>query len=639
MPCLFSFADKYIKASKPKKLLRKESAMSKNRIRGKPVKNRSGSTDIPDRIKKDLSDMTDRAISYLKENRFKLLPYAIFVLAGDKLSYLFRTNDNENILIRINESINAIFALPIISLNIRDIAAGILFSLFIRLLLYIKMQDSKNFRKGEEYGSASFGGLEDIKPFIDHDDPFNNLILSESECLSMDPIMKDPSANRNKNVLLVGGSGSGKTRGHVKPNLMQMYGSYIVTDPKGTVIYETASLLKKGGYRIKVLNTIDFKRSMHFNPFAYIRNETDIMKIVDAFVAGTTMGKQQGEQFWIDAEKLLYNALIAYIMKEGLKEEQNFATMLSMVNAMEIRDDDDSFKNAVDFMFDDLEAKDPECYAVLQYKKFKQAAGKTAKSIMISVGARLARFDIPEVREIMSYDEMELDMLGDRKTVLYIIISDTTKTMNFMANILYTLLFNVLCERADNVYKGELPIPVHCILDEFSNIGRIPDFEVLISTIRSRRISASVILQSLAQLNNTYEKAADIISDNCDTLLFLGGKGKSLKDISELLGKATIDLYNTSDTRGSNRSFGLNYSKVGRELLTSDELAKMPGNKCIVQIRGVKPFYSDKYDITKHKRYKYLSDSDDKNTFDLDGFLSGKASIKNEDICEMYVIT
>ena len=612
--------------------------MSKNRIRGKPYKNRSNEPDIVSKIRKDISDITNKAISYLKANRLKLLPYMIFVLTGDKLSYLFRTNDNENILLKVNETINSIFDLPLISFNLKDITAGILFSFLIRLLLFIKMSDSKNYRKGEEYGSASFGGLKDIEPFIDHDDLDNNLILSKTEWLSMRQWMDDPSTNRNKNVLIVGGSGSGKTRGHVKPNLMQMFGSYIVTDPKGTVIYETGSLLKKAGYKIKVLNTIDFKRSMHFNPFSYIRSETDIMKVVDAFVAGTTTGKQQGEQFWIDAEKLLYNALIAYIMREGLKDEQNFATMLSMVNAMEIRDDDDDFKNAVDFMFDELEEKDPECYAVLQYKKFKQAAGKTAKSIMISVGARLARFDIPEVREIMSFDEMELDKLGDEKTALFIIISDTSKTMNFMANIMYTLLFNVLCEKADNVYSGILPIPVHCILDEFSNIGRIPDFEILISTIRSRRISASVILQSLAQLNNTYDKAADIISDNCDTLMFLGGKGKSLKDISELLGKATIDLYNTSDTRGSNRSYGLNYSKVGRELLTSDELARMPGDKCIVQIRGVKPFYSDKYDITKHKRYKYLSDYDEKNTFDLKGYLSGKATVKNEDICEMYVV-
>ena len=419
---------------------------------------------------------------------------------------------------------------------------------------------------------------------------------------------------------------------------MQTFGSYIVTDPKGSVITETGTLLKKAGYKIAVLNTINFKRSMHYNPFAYIKTETDIMKVVDAFVAGTTTGKQQGEQFWVDAEKLLYNALIGYIMKVGLKEEKNFASLLDMINAMEIREEDDSFKNAVDFMFEELEEEDPDCYALLQYKKFKQAAGKTAKSIMISVGARLARFDIPEVREIMSYDELELDKLGDEKRALFIIISDTNKTMNFMATIMYTQIFNLLCEKADNEYNGSLPVPVHCILDEFANIGRIPDFEILISTIRSRKISASIILQSLAQLNSIYDKAADIISDNCDTFLFLGGKGKTLKDISELLGKETIDLYNTSDTRGSNRSFGLNYSKAARELLTQDEIARMPGGKCIVQIRGVKPFYSDKYDITKHKRYKYLSDYDEKNVFDLEGYMTGKAKVRDEDTCEMFLV-
>ena len=617
--------------------------MSKNRIRGKPKKktNRARDQDIAGKIKNDIGKLKEKGVRYLRDNRKRLIPYIIFVYLGDKLSFLYRSAPAQNLLDRfayMSGSFIRIFGWPILSLNRTDIIAGILTAVVIRLLLYMKMMDAKNYRQGEEYGSASFGNEKDIEPFIDHDNPYNNLLLSDMVRLSMNPRMKDPTTNRNKNVLIVGGSGSGKTRGHVKPNLMQMFGSYIVTDPKGGVIYETGKLLKRGGYKIKVLNTINFKRSMHYNPFNYIKSETDIMKVVDAFVAGTTTGKQQGEQFWIDAEKLLYNALIGYIMKEGLEEEKNFSTMLDMINAMEIREDDDEFKNAIDFMFEALEEEDPECYAVLQYKKFKQAAGKTARSIMISVGARLARFDIPEVREIMSFDEMELDKLGDRKTALFIIISDTSKTMNFMANIMYTQIFNLLCERADNVYGGELPVPVHCILDEFSNIGRIPDFEILISTIRSRRISASVILQSLAQLNNIYDKAADIISDNCDTFLFLGGKGKTLKDISDLLGKETIDLYNTSDTRGSNRSYGLNYSKVGRELLTQDELAKMPGGKCIVQVRGVKPFYSDKYDITKHKRYRYLSDYDDKNTFDLEGYITGKATIKNEDICEMYVV-
>ena len=616
--------------------------MTKNKIRGKPKKktNRPRDSDIIKKIKKYADNLIKKGIKYISQHKKQLIPYVIFALIGNKLSYIYNSSDIEDPIDKIShaaDSMSKIFDFPLVSLDGKDMIFGILVAVVIRLLLYVKMQDQKNYRKGEEYGSASFGTAKDIEPFIDWENFYNNILLSATERLSMNPRMKDPTANRNKNILLVGGSGSGKTRGHVKPNLMQTFGSYIVTDPKGSVIYEVGALLMKAGYEIMVLNTINFKRSMHYNPFAYIRNETDIMKVVDAFVSGTTTGKQQGEQFWVDAEKLLYNALIGYIMKVGLEEEKNFSVMLDMINMMEIREDDDSYKNPVDFMFEDLEEEDPECYAVLQYKKFKQAAGKTARSIMISVGARLARFDIPEVREIMSYDEMELDKIGDRKTALFIIISDTSKTMNFMATIMYTQIFNLLCEKADNEYGGILPIPVHCILDEFANIGRIPDFEILISTIRSRKISASVILQSLAQLNNIYDKAADIISDNCDTFLFLGGKGKTLKDISELLGKETIDLYNTSDTRGTNRSFGTNYSKVGRELLTQDELAKMPGGKCIVQVRGVKPFYSDKYDITKHKRYKYLSDYDDKNLFDLERYITGEATINDEDDCEMYV--
>jgi len=618
--------------------------MAKNKTRGKPKKksNRVRDSDLTKQLKKDINGLIDKGKRYLKNSKKQLIPYAMIGYVGDKLSYIYRCSKSNDFIGKAFDTIssfNKILESPILSFEGKDILAGIIAAIAIRLLLYIKMQDSKNYRKGEEYGSAEFGTSKDIEPFIDWEKPYNNLLLSSTERLSMNPRMKDPTTNRNKNILIVGGSGSGKTRGHVKPNLCQLFGSYIVTDPKGGVIYETGFLLSKAGYKIAVLNTINFKKSMHYNPFAYIKTETDIMKVVDAFVSGTTTGKQQGEQFWIDAEKLLYNALIGYIMKVGLKEEQNFGTMLDMINAMEIREDDDSFKNAVDFMFEELEVEDPECYAVLQYKKFKQAAGKTARSIMISVGARLARFDIPEVREIMSYDEMELDKLGDRKSALFIIISDTSKTMNFMATIMYTQVFNLLCEKADNEYGGSLPVPVHCILDEFSNIGRIPDFEILISTIRSRQISASVILQSLAQLTNIYDKAADIISDNCDTFLFLGGKGKTLKDISDLLGKETIDVCNTSDTRGSNRSYGTNNSKIGRELLTQDELAKMPGGKCIVQVRGVKPFYSDKYDITKHKRYKYLSDFDDKNTFDLEKYITGEATINNDELCELYVVT
>lgn len=414
---------------------------------------------------------------------------------------------------------------------------------------------------------------------------------------------------------------------------MQLNCSYVFTDPKGQVLRETGTLLKKAGYRIKVLNTIDFRKSMHYNPFSYIHKETDIMKVADALIEGTTTGKQQGEQFWLDAERLLYNALIGYIWHVGTADEQNFSMMLDLVNAMEIHEDDDDFKNAVDYLFEELEAEEPENYAVLQYKKFKQAAGKTARSIMITVGARLARFDIQSVREVMEYDELELDTLGDEKTALFIITSDTTKTFNFMGTILYTQLFNLLCEKADTVYGGRLPVHVHCIMDEFANLGRIPDWEILISTIRSREISASIILQSLAQLKSIYDKQADIISDNCDSLLFLGGKGReTLKEISELLGKETIDLYNTSDTRGNNPSFGTNYQKTGRELFTPDELARLPGDKCILQIKGVKPFYSDKYDIEKHPRYKYLSDFDARNAFDIEKEMSIKAILRPTDM-------
>ena len=589
----------------------------------------------------DLSKMSNRVIGLVIRYKKEIIIYGLAIYFGDLIGRSFRLSSKGDLLGRAMDAINGlnkIFSEPYISLHPKDLLVGVIIAILLRVLIYIKMQDKKNFKKGIEYGSASFGTKNDIEPFIDKN-RYNNLILSADVLLSMNPKMKDPRLNRNKNALVIGGSGSGKTRGHTKPNLMQLFGSYVVTDPKGTVINETGHLFVKAGYRIKVLNTVNMDASMHYNPFAYIKNETDIMKVADALIAGTTTGKQQGEQFWIDAEKLLYNALIAYIMKEGLRDEKNFGTMLELINAMEIRDEDDSFKNAVDFMFEDLENEDPGCYAVLQYKKFKQAAGKTAKSIMISVGARLARFDIPKVRELMSYDELQIDELGDRKSVLFIIISDTSKTLNFMATILYTQMFNLLCEKADIENGGILRVPVHCILDEFANIGRIPDFEILISTIRSRLISASIILQSMAQLNNIYDKAADIISDNCDSLLFLGGKGKTLKDISDLLGKETIDLYNTSDTRGTSRSYGLNYSKVGRELMTQDELARMPGDKCIAQIRGVKPFYSDKYDITKHPRYRYLSDYDRKNEFDIVSYLNGEASINIEETCVLYTVT
>ena len=407
--------------------------------------------------------------------------------------------------------------------------------------------------------------------------------------------------------------------------------------PKGTVLEECGYMLKKHGYKIKVLNTINFSKSMKYNPFAYIHKETDIMKVTDALIEGTTTTKSTSQDpFWLDAERLLYNALIGYIMAVGTQEERNFGTLLDMVNAMEIREDDDNFKNAVDYMFDELQEEDPENYAVLQWVKFKQAAGKTAKSIMITVGARLARFDIKAVREVMEMDEMGLDELGEERTALFIITSDTTRTFNFMATILYTQLFNLLCEKADNQYGGRLPIHVHCIMDEFANLGRIPDWEILISTIRSREISASIILQSLAQLKSIYDKQADVISDNCDSLLFLGGKGReTLKEISELLGKETIDIYNTSDTRGNNPSYGMNYQKIGRELFTPDELARLPGDKCILQIKGVKPFFSSKYDITKHKRYKYLSDANPRLKYDIAREISTRAVLSKEEECEL----
>ena len=470
---------------------------------------------------------------------------------------------------------------------------------------------------------------------------------------------KNPKYARNKNILVIGGSGSGKTRFFVKPNIMQMHSSYVITDPKGTVLLEVGSMLAKGSpmtdengkivrdkegkviyepYKIKVLNTINFKKSMHYNPFVYIRSEKDILKLVTTIIANTKgEGQQSGEDFWVKAEKLYYCALIGYIWYEGREEEKNFNTLLEMINVSEAREDDENFKNPVDLMFDELEQKDPNHFAVRQYKKYKLAAGKTAKSILISCGARLAPFDIAELRELMSYDELELDLVGDRKTALFVIISDTDDTFNFIVSIMYTQLFNLLCDRADDVYGGRLPIHVRCLLDEFANIGQIPKFEKLIATIRSREISASIILQSKSQLKAIYKDNADTIEGNCDTTLFLGGKEKTtLKEIAEILGKETIDLYNTSDTRGSQRSYGMNYQKIGKELMSQDEIAVMDGGKCILQVRGVRPFFSNKYDICKHKNYKYLSDYDKKNTFDIEKYLSTNLILKPEDEVELY---
>ncbi len=603
-----------------------------------------------DRLKKEVHDLTGLDLGSFKDKRvrkellIKSLPYVLAGWAGNKLSYIYGTStvkDKAGRLLDMMDRLDGIVSFPPVSLYPGDILTGIAVGAGLRLAVYLKGKDAKKFRKGTEYGSAELGGPRDIEPFIDHNNPDNNLILTQTEQLSLAPRMPSPLHNRNKNVLVIGGSGTGKTRFYCKPNAMQLNCSYVFTDPKGTCLEEIGFLLKKAGYKIKVLNTVDFSRSMRYNPFAYIHKESDIMKVADALIEGTTTGKQQGEQFWQDAEKLLYNALIGYIMTVGEdEEEKNFATLLDMVNAMEIREDDDDFKNAVDFMFEELQESEPDNFAVRQYSKFKQAAGKTARSIMITVGARLSRFDIQAVRDVMLYDELELEKLGLEKTALFIITSDTTKTFNFMANILYTQMFNLLCEEADLEFGGRLPVHVHCIMDEFSNLGKIPDFEILISTIRSREISASIILQSLAQLKSIYDKQADIITDNCDSMLFLGGKGKdTLKEISELLGKETIDFYNTSDTRGNSPTYGMNTQKVGRDLFTPDELARLPGDKCILQIRGVKPFCSEKYDITKHKRYKYLSDFNPKLKYDIRKELSVRFSVRDDEECEYTDLT
>ena len=607
----------------------------------------SGKTTTFDKVSKEVNDLFHLDISRLKDPKvrkklfLRSIPYVIFGYVGNLLSHSYYESTAAGKMGRFMDTLSSlgeVISHPYPSFSIRDIFIGILTGVGIRLIVYFKGKNAKKYRKGREYGSAELGGEKDIEPFINRKDPDNNLIFTQTEMMSLEGRMPSPLYNRNKNVLVIGGSGSGKTRYYAKPNLMQLNCSFVFTDPKGQVLEETGYLLKSHGYKIKVLNTVDFSKSMKYNPFSYIKKETDIMKVVDALIEGTTVVKATSQDpFWLDAERLLYNALIGYIMKVGLESEKNFSTMLDMINAMEIREDNDKFKNAVDFMFEELQAKDPNCYAVRQWVKFKQAAGKTARSIMITVGARLARFDIQEVRDVMEEDELHLDELGEEKTALFIITSDTTKTFNFMATMLYTQLFNLLCEKADREYGGRLPVHVHCIMDEFANLGRIPDWEILISTIRSREISASIILQSLAQIKSIYDKQADIITDNCDTMLFLGGKGRdTLKEISELLGKETIDIFNTSDTRGNNPSYGMNYQKIGRELFTPDELARLPGDKCILHIKGVKPFCSYKYDITKHKRYKYLADADPVNKFDVSKEISTKAVLRSDDECDSY---
>ena len=572
------------------------------------------------------------------------LPYLLFVYLFDKVGQAARLAPGADIsgkLLTIGDGFAAAFSSFAPSLYPADLLVGVLGAALIRLVVYVKGKNAKKYRRGVEYGSARWGSAADIRPYID---PVfeNNVLLTQTERLMMNSRPKQPKYARNKNVLVVGGSGSGKTRFFVKPNLMQMHSSYVVTDPKGTVLVECGKLLERGGYRIKVLNTINFKKSMKYNPFVYLRDEKDILKLVNTLIANTKgSGEKSGEDFWVKAERLLYCALIGYIHYEAPDEERNFTTLLDMINASEAREDDSEFQSPVDLMFERLEEKDPEHFAVKQYKKFLLSAGKTRSSILISCGARLAPFDIRELRELMESDELELDTLGDRKTALFIITSDTDPTFDFVTAMIVSQLFNLLCTKADDKYGGRLPVHVRCLLDEVANIT-IPNLERLISVLRSREISACLVVQAQSQLKAIYKEHADTIIGNCDTTLFLGGKEKTtLKEISEVLGKETIDSFNTSENRGRDVSHGLNYQKLGKELMSQDEIAVMDGGKCILQLRGVRPFFSDKYDITRHPKYKYLSDYDKKNTFDIERFLKRQRRpviIKPDTVFDYYEI-
>ncbi len=575
--------------------------------------------------------MQDKA-KFLKQN----IPYLAFFYLGNIFSHHVRSYTGGDVIDRIFQGILELNTMSFIpSIHLIDILVGVGVAALIKFIVYTKGKNAKKFRQGREYGSARWGNKKDIEPYMDEKFQ-NNILLTQTERLTMNGRPKNPKYARNKNVLVIGGSGSGKTRFFVKPNLMQMHSSYCVTDPKGTIVLECGKMLEDNGYEIKILNTINFKKSMKYNPFAYIRSEKDILKLVQTIIANTKgEGEKVGEDFWVKAEKLYYTALIGYIFYEAPKEEKNFATLLDMIDASEVREDDETYMNPIDRLFEALEKKEPTHFAVKQYKKYKLAAGKTAKSILISCGARLAPFDIQELRDLMQEDELELDTLGDRKTALFVIISDTDDTFNFVVSIMYSQLFNLLCDKADDVYGGRLPVHVRCLLDEFANIGLIPKFEKLIATIRSREISASIILQAQSQLKAIYKDNADTIVGNCDSTLFLGGKEKTtLKELSETLGKETIDLYNTSETRSNQKSFGLNYQKTGKELMSQDEITVMDGSKCIFQLRGVRPFLSDKFDITKHKNYKLLEDYDKKNLFDIESYMKrrGKAKLNKNTV-------
>ena len=588
------------------------------------------------------------------------LPYVLTAFYADRASCLYRRSPGEDIgnkLLYAMEHADRIFTGILLSFDLRDLLVGVTVAVILKLLVWQKQSDAKKLRKGIEYGSARWGTAEDIKPYMS-DDPWMNIPLTATEALTMESRPKQPKYARNKNIVVIGGSGSGKTRFFVKPSVMQMNCSMVITDPKGTLIEECGKMLAKGPpkrdkdgnvikdksrkvvyepYVIKVLNTINFSKSLHYNPFAYIRSEKDILKLVTTIIVNTKgEGEKASEDFWVKAEKLLYTALIAFIWYEGDEEEKNLNTLLDLLNESETREEDETYQNPVDMMFQELEERDPQHFAVRQYKKYKMAAGKTAKSILISCGARLAPFDIAELREIMSYDEMELDKIGDRKTALFLIMSDTDTTFNFVIAMLQSQLFNLLCDKADDEYGGRLPVHVRVIADEFANIGQIPQFDKLIATIRSREISASIILQSQSQLKAMYKDSADTILGNCDTTLFLGGKEKTtLKEMSELLGKETIDLYNTSETRSNQKSFGLNYQKTGKQLMTEDEIAVMDGGKCILQIRGARPFFSDKYDITKHKNYRLLADENEKNRYKVEKELNPQYTPKSEEEVEV----
>ncbi len=576
---------------------------------------------------------------YLKKYVLPNLPYLPVFWFADKLGQAWRLVPDTNIIDQLIGSISILDSLitkPLPSFDPHDLLAGAAGTAAIYATVYFKKKNAKKWRKDREYGSARWGTAEDIKPYMD-EKPEQNVILTATEGLTMNSRPKKPKYARNKNVLIVGGSGSGKTRFWLKPNLMQLHSSYVITDPKGTLILECGKLLQRSGYRIKILNTIDFKKSMHYNPFAYIRSEKDILKLVTALIANTKGEGKSGDDFWVKAETLLYCALIGYIHYEAPDEERNLNTLVEMINAMEVREDDETFKNAVDFIFDALEEREPQHFAVRQYRKYKLAAGKTAKSILISCGARLAPFDIKEMRELVAYDEMELDTLGDRKTALFVIISDTDDSFSFVAALMYSQMFNLLCDKADNEYGGRLPVHVRCLLDEFANIGQIPKFEKLIATIRSREISACVILQAQSQLKAIYKDNAETIIGNMDTRIFLGGSEKTtLKDLTEALGKETIHMLNNSITKGNSPSYGQNYQKLGRELMAMDELSVMDGSKCILQLRGVRPFFSEKFDITQHKNYKYLSDANPKNTFSIERFLSTRLKVNPNEEYAVY---